>query len=88
MKLKLHIDGMTCNGCVSNIINMISKFNGVKKVNVNLDSKSADLDINRNQFNTDDFITKINETKFNVKIIEENITENKSTIFNKIANLF
>ncbi len=88
MKLNLHIDGMSCNGCASNIKNMISEFNGVKNVNVNFDSKSAELDINDKQFNSVEFIHKFNDTKFIVKIVEENLKDKKSSFFNKITNLF
>ena len=88
MKLNLQIEGMTCSGCASNITNMISTFNGVKNVTVNLNSKSAELNVNRKQFNHDEFIDKLNDTKFTVKIIEENSKKNISSFFNKITNLF
>ena len=88
MKLNLQIDGMSCNGCASNITNMISEFSGVNNVNVNFDSKSAELDINDKQFNSDEFIHRFDDTKFTVKIVEENLRDKKTSFFNKITNLF
>ena len=37
------IDGMTCNHCVDSITKTLNKINGVKVMNINLDSKKAEI---------------------------------------------
>ena len=37
------IDGMKCNNCANHVINGLSKIDGVKKVEVNLEEKEAHI---------------------------------------------
>ena len=44
-KKKFIVEGMTCSACVSHVNKAVSKVNGVKSVNVNLLTKSMDVEI-------------------------------------------
>lgn len=41
MKKKLHLEGMSCMHCVKHVHDALIELNGVKNVNVDLDSESA-----------------------------------------------
>ena len=63
MKFYIEIAGMSCNGCADNISNKIKDYKDVKKVNVNFESASAEVETNSN-FIPSDFINRFNGTKF------------------------
>ena len=48
---------MSCNSCADNISNMIKDYKGVKKVIVNFESASAEVETNSN-FILSDFINR------------------------------
>lgn len=41
MKIKIEINGMSCNHCVKHVEECLSELDGVKKVEVSLENKSA-----------------------------------------------
>ena len=87
MKIYLGIAGMSCNGCADNISNMIKDYKDVKKVNVNFENASAEIETNSN-FNNSDFIKRFDETKFTISLLDENPMNNKNSFMTKIKNLF
>ena len=87
MKIYLGIAGMSCNGCADNISNMIKDYKDVKKVNVNFENASAEIETNSN-FNNSDFIKRFDETKFTISLLFENPMNNKNSFMTKIKNLF
>lgn len=42
-KITLHIDGMSCEHCVKKVTEALKAIKGVKKAEVNLETKSADI---------------------------------------------
>ena len=87
MKIYLGIAGMSCNGCADNISNMIKDYKDVKKVNVNFENASAEIETNSN-FNNSDFIKRFDETKFTISLLDENPMNNRNSFMAKIKNLF
>lgn len=41
------IEGMTCSGCAKTVNNLLSKVEGVKNVNVDLDKKEAAVEMDQ-----------------------------------------
>jgi len=46
MKKKLIIEGMTCENCAKHVTEALEEIPGVKEVNVDLDSMSAEVELN------------------------------------------
>ncbi len=44
MKVKIKIDGMTCNHCKERVTNLISEFDGVSNVTVDLEDGIAEFE--------------------------------------------
>ena len=84
-KVKLKIDGMSCNGCIKNISKMMMDLGTINNVEIDLDKNSGIIFINP-KFDSNDFLNIFEETKFDVKIITEQI-EQKNSLFSKIKNL-
>lgn len=84
-KLKLKIDGMSCNGCVENISKMMFELGTIKNVEIDLDQKSGFIFTN-SKFDLSKFLNRFKETKFKVQILNEQIEQN-SSLFSKIKNL-
>ena len=66
---------------------MIKDYKDVKKVNVNFESASAEVETNSN-FIPSDFINRFNGTKFTVSLLNEKPMNNKNSFMTKIKNLF
>ena len=47
MKKKISIEGMSCGHCVKHVENALVEVDGVKKVEVDLSSKSATVELDR-----------------------------------------
>ena len=84
-KVKLKIDGMSCNGCIKNISKMMMDLGTINNVEIDLDKNSGIIFINP-KFDSNDFLNIFEETKFDVKIITEQV-EQKNSLFSKIKNL-
>ena len=84
-KVKLKIDGMSCNGCIKNISKMMMDLGTINNVEIDLNKNSGIIFINP-KFDSNDFLNIFEETKFDVKIITEQI-EQKNSLFSKIKNL-
>ena len=84
-KVKLKIDGMSCNGCIKNISKMMMDLGTINNVEIDLDKNSGLIFINP-KFDSNDFLNIFEETKFDVKIITEQV-EQKHSLFSKIKNL-
>ncbi len=44
MKMKVKIDGMTCDNCKKTVTRLISEIDGIRDVNVDLESGFAEVD--------------------------------------------
>ncbi|MAJ44360.1 MAG: hypothetical protein CMF96_06405 [Candidatus Marinimicrobia bacterium] len=83
-KIKIRVNGMTCNGCVENISKMIMNLGTVKSIKINLDEKIGIINTN-SKFDKDDFLNTFVESKFNVEILNEQVNH-KITLLSKLKN--
>ena len=70
MKKKILIEGMTCGHCVNHVKEALSELEGVAKVDVNLDTKTAVLEATGN-VNDEDIEFTIDEVGYKVISIEK-----------------
>ncbi len=64
--IQLNIEGMTCNGCVNSVTNVLQKIPGVNSAEVSLEQKRATLIYNPAQSNPDQFKAAIEDAGFDV----------------------
>lgn len=67
MKKTIKIEGMTCEGCVNRIKNVLKNTKGVSNFDVSLENKLATLEV-KNDKVLIDVIDKINEIGFKASI--------------------
>ena len=65
MKQEVMINGMKCEGCAQNVSERLSELNGVERVLVNLDSKNATVEANR-EISKEEYIEALADTKYEV----------------------
>jgi len=70
MKKKLLIDGMSCGHCVKHVKEALEEFNGVTKVDVDLVSKTAVIEVAK-EIKDDDLKNLIEDAGYEVVSIEE-----------------
>jgi len=85
MDYKLKIDGMSCEGCVKNISKMMSDFDNINEVDVQLESKSGIISTN-SKFDSEAFIDRFNGTKFTVQVLNGQLKK-KTSLISKLKNL-
>jgi len=61
MEKTLEIKGMTCEHCVKRVNKIISGFNGVSNISVDLQKMEASFEYNPNQTNIEGIIKEIND---------------------------
>lgn len=76
MKHTYHIQGMTCNGCRTDVENKINNMNHVKKAVVSLENEQAVINMD-SHINLDTF-QKALAPKYNISLIEETNVFEKS----------
>ncbi|CAF3788920.1 unnamed protein product [Rotaria sordida] len=64
----IRITGMTCQSCVRNIENTITKLNGIQSIKVSLEDKLGVVVFDLNVININDIIKRINEIGFNAEL--------------------
>lgn len=62
----IYIEGMKCEGCVNRVKNVLSSIPGVKKVDVNLEDKEAELILSK-EIDDSVFQDKISSIGFTMK---------------------
>lgn len=67
MQTTLHIDGMTCQGCVKSVTRALQAVNGVSNVQVDLASGKADVDFNDQQTTLSALTEAVEDAGFDVK---------------------
>ncbi|CAF1065657.1 unnamed protein product [Rotaria magnacalcarata] len=65
---QIRIDGMTCQSCVKNIENSISKLNGIQSIKVSLEEKIGTIVYNTNTIHINDIIERINDMGFDAEL--------------------
>lgn len=70
MEKIITIEGMKCSGCANRVKNALSSIKGIKKIDVNHETKLAKVTYKK-EINNDDIISAINELNFKVISIED-----------------
>ena len=86
-KYKFTIDGMSCNGCVKNLKKIIMENNDVYDVKINFQEKIGII-TTAQKFNIIKFKNSIEETKFQIKFINEQSKKDKSILIKLKEKLF
>lgn len=86
-KYKFTIDGMSCNGCVKNLKKIIMENNNVYDVKINFQEKIGMITTTQ-KFNIIKFKNSIEETKFQIKFINEQSKKYKSILIKLKEKLF
>lgn len=63
-KLTLSIEGMSCMHCVKSVTDALKALNGVKKAEVNLEAKSAEVIFVPSKTNREKMISAVNSAGF------------------------
>lgn len=74
----LPVEGMTCASCVTRIEKIISKFEGVKNVNVNLATEHVSFEVENNNFNLIPVAEAVEEYGYKLKLEPDNKTNLKN----------
>jgi copper chaperone len=64
--IQLNIEGMTCNGCVNSVKNVLEKIPGVSSTEVSLEQKRATVIFNPAQSNPAQFKAAIEDAGYDV----------------------
>lgn len=70
MEKRIKIDGMKCSGCANRVNNALKEIKGIKKVNVNLEEKYADI-VYKKDIDNETITNVIAELGFKVTGIED-----------------
>lgn len=62
----LHIDGMTCMGCVNSIKNVIEKISGVSSADISLENKQVKIQYDPEKANINQFKEAIEGAGFEI----------------------
>jgi len=95
----LPVEGMTCASCVTRIEKIISKFEGVKNVSVNLATERVSFEVENNNFNLNPLAAAVEEYGYRLKLGPDNktnlknidhasIIEDKDNYFEQLKNDF
>ncbi len=64
----LPVEGMTCASCVTRVEKIISKFEGVQNVNVNLANEHVTFDVENEMINLEEIAEAVRDYGYNLKI--------------------
>jgi len=73
----LPVEGMTCASCVTRVEKIISKFEGVKNVSVNLATESISFDVENNDMNLVPLAAAVEKYGYKLKLAPDNQTNKK-----------
>ncbi len=71
-KLSLPVEGMTCASCVARVEKAISKFDGVKNVNVNLATEKASIEFDPNKVDLKQIAQSIEDAGYKLDLPDSN----------------
>jgi len=63
-EIVLNIEGMHCEGCSSRLTKVLENIEGVMNVNVSLEDKRAELEIDENEISIEEIKDEISEAGF------------------------
>ncbi len=84
MKASFYIEGMTCTACSSGIERSLGRKSFVKKIEVSLLNKSANIEFNENETNLDEIFKLIEKLGYSPK---KTLTKEKKEFFNPNVKL-
>ena len=64
----INIEGMTCNGCVNSIHDVVSKLTGVQSIEVSLENKRATVSFDTDQISVERIAESIEEAGFDATV--------------------
>jgi Cu+-exporting ATPase len=67
-QINLPVEGMTCASCVTRVEKIISKFDGIKNVNVNLATERVSFEVEKDNFNLDSVAEAVQDYGYKLKI--------------------
>lgn len=67
----MNINGMTCQGCVSSVKNVLEKISGVNDADVSLENKQVTIQYDAEKTNVNQFKEAIMEAGFEINISKE-----------------
>lgn len=76
----LPVEGMTCASCVTRVEKIISKFDGVKNVSVNLATERVSFEVENENFNLDSVAEAVNDYGYKLKL------ESEEKLYRTLAN--
>jgi copper chaperone CopZ len=68
-QINLNISGMSCSHCVMTVKNALSKENGVKKVNVDLEKKEANVMV-KDKVTSESLISAVEKAGYGASVKE------------------
>lgn len=63
-EIVLNIEGMKCEGCSSRLTKLLENIDGITSVNVSLEDKRAELEIDENEISIEEIKDEISEAGF------------------------
>ncbi|MBA4406958.1 copper-translocating P-type ATPase [bacterium] len=70
-QINLPVDGMTCASCVTRVEKIISKFDGVKNVSVNLATERVLFEVENENFDLNAVVEAVNDFGYKLKVESE-----------------
>jgi len=67
-QINLPVEGMTCASCVTRVEKIISKFDGVKNVSVNLATERVSFEVENENFNLDSVAEAVQDYGYKLKV--------------------
>ena len=67
----MNINGMTCQGCVSSVKNVLEKISGVNDADVSLENEQVTIQYDAEKTNVNQFKEEIMEAGFEINISKE-----------------
>jgi copper chaperone len=65
-KIKLNVEGMSCQHCVAAVKGAVSELDGVKNVEVSLEAKTAEVEYDKTKASLEQIKKQIEEQGFDV----------------------
>lgn len=87
-KVIFQIEGMSCQNCVGKVNAILDNTDGIKKYNVSLKNKSADIIYKDNVINHQTIQNKLNETSFSIQLTDGPQDVPADSILDKIKGSF
>lgn len=68
MEITLHIEGMTCGGCVKSVEQILTAIQGVQTVAVSLEKQAAEIAFNQEQTSVAALVAAVEDAGFEAHV--------------------